>query len=74
MMPGQKMVHKGFIYTQKDIDEAVASIKCGMSKRSAAKKFAVRKSTLSDVISGKKKIPKTLQYWVPFLPLMILRV
>ena len=48
------MVHKGFKYTQKDIDEAVASIKCGMSIRSAAKKFGVPKSTLSDVISGKK--------------------
>ena len=59
-MPGQKMVHKGFKYTQKDIDEAMASIKCKMSITSAAKKFGVPKSTLSDAVSG-KKIQKTLR-------------
>ena len=52
-MPGKKVVHKGYSYTQEDLENALSSIKSGMSQRSASKKYGIPKTTLADRISGK---------------------
>ena len=52
-MPGKKVVHKGYSYTQEDLENALSSIKSGMSQRSASKKYGISKTTLADRISGR---------------------
>ena len=57
-MPGKKVTHRGFSYSQENLHKALASVKNGMSQRNASKKYGIPKTTLADRISGKSLQPQ----------------